>query len=174
MVLPFVLEVNELLLLDKTEQYNAVWDRVYKELGFHPGMSESVPFDIKVPHAVYSIDKMTENDIDVMEKTAGEIFAGISAGKVYALDWQHSALLYDPKNPDEQKDFRVEDEHYIGGGYNVYFPSFYPDGDYFFFIAKDFSFGWLGHPWRREVWIFGEKLLPEIEAVYKDFGWTRR
>lgn len=162
------------MLLDKTEKYNAVWDRVYRELGFAPGMRETRPFDIKVPHAVYGIDKMTEAQADRMENTAKEVFARITDGKMYALDWQHSALLYDPRDPEEQQDFWVDDERYIGGGYNVYFPSFYPDGDYYFFIAEDFSFGWLGHPWRREVWIFGEKLLPEIESVYKDLGWIRK
>ncbi|MBD5383602.1 MAG: DUF2716 domain-containing protein [Ruminococcaceae bacterium] len=162
------------MLLDHTEQYNAVWDKVYSELGFRPSMHEFTPFDIKVPHAVYGIENMTETQTDIMENIAQEIFARISNGRIYALDWQHSALLYDPRNPDEQRDFRVEDERYIGGGYNVCFPSFYPDGDYYFFIAEDFSFGWLGHPWRQEVWIFGEKLLHEIEAVYKSFGWTRK
>lgn len=162
------------MLLDNTERYDAVWDRVYGELGFRPSMREFTPFDIKVPHAVYGIENMTETQIDVMEDIAGEIFARISNGMVYALDWQHSALLYDPKSHDEQRGLWVEDERYIGGGYNVGFPSFYPDGDYHFFIAEDFSFGWLGHPWRQEVRIFGEKLLPEIDAVYKDFGWTRK
>ncbi len=163
-----------MLLLDNTEQEREVWNRVYDEFGFHPGMNEPRPFDIKVPHAVYFIGKMTEERIDVMEKTAWIIFARISNGNIYALDWQHSALLYDPRNPVEKKVFWVDNENYWGGGYNVYFPSFYPDGDYYFFIAENFSFGWLGHPWRQEVRIFGEKLLPEIEAVYKDFGWTRK
>lgn len=162
------------MLLDHTELYNAVWDRVYRELGFAPGISETRPFDIKVPYAIYGIEKMTEPQIDYMENIAKQIFARITDGKIYALDWQHSALLYDPRDPDEQKDFWVADERYIGGGYNVYFPSFYPDGDYYFFIVEDFSFGWLDHPWRREVWIFGEKLLTEIESVYKDLGWTRK
>lgn len=162
-----------MLLLDD-ERYDTVWNRVYNELGFHPGMREAFPFDIKAPHAVYSVSKMTAKQIDVMEKTAWEIFARISDGNTYALDWQHSALLYDPRDPDEKRDFWVDNENYWDGGYNVYFPSFFPDGDYYFFIAEDFSFGWLGHPWRQEVWIFGEELLSEIEAVYMNFGWTRK
>ena len=162
------------MLLDNTEQYKAVWDKVYSELGFAPGMREIIPFDIKVPHAVYGIEDMTEAQIDLMENIAKEMFARIADGRMYALDWQHSALLYNPRDLDEQRDFWVDDESYIGGGYNVYFPSFYPDGDYYFFIAEDFSFGWLGHPWRQEIWIFGERLLPEAEAVYKELGWIRK
>ena len=54
------------MLLDNTEQYKVVWDRVYGELGFRPSMREFTPFDIKVPHAVYDIENMTETQIDVM------------------------------------------------------------------------------------------------------------
>jgi hypothetical protein len=37
--------------------------------------------------------------------------------------------------------------------------SIYPDGDYHFFIAKDFSWGILGHPWESTITIYGEKLI---------------
>lgn len=167
------------MLLDDT-QYNAVWNRVYNELHFKPGMNESVPFVLEMPHRVYDISRMIGERLevlcDVLEDISKEIFARVTpeGGRVYALDWQHSAFLYDPRDPEEQKDFWVEDARYWGGGYNFYFPSFYPDGDYYFFIAEDFSFGFLGHPWRQEVWIFGEKLISEYEAVYKELGWTEK
>lgn len=164
------------MLIDDTPEYKAVWDRVYNELGFKPGMHESVPFKIAQPHCVYGIAGMTGEQMDKMESISKEIFARLTpaGGRVYALDWQHSSLLYDPRDPDEQKDFRHDDERYNNGGYNVYFPSFYPDGDYYFFIAEDFSFGLLGHPWRQEIWIFGEALMSEYEAVYKELGWTKK
>lgn len=164
------------MLLDDTQEDKEVWDKVYNELGFKPGMRESVPFDIKQPHCVYGIAGMTEEQMDKMEDISKKIFTRLTpeGGKVYALDWQHSSLLYDPRNPDEQKDFWQDDARYEHGGYNVYFPSFYPDGDYYFFIAEDFSFGLLGHPWRQEVWIFGEKLMSEYEAVYGELGWIKK
>lgn len=81
-------------------------------------------------------------------------------------------MLYDPRNPEEQKNFVVNDERYWGGGYNVYFPPFYPDGDYYFFIDESFEFGLLGHPWRQEIWIFGEPLLTEFKKVHTELGWT--
>ncbi|MFX3640069.1 MAG: DUF2716 domain-containing protein [Candidatus Pristimantibacillus sp.] len=37
--------------------------------------------------------------------------------------------------------------------------SIYPDGDYHFFIARDFSWGILGHPWEKTITIYGEKLI---------------
>lgn len=164
------------MLLDDTPKYDEAWGRVYNELGFKPGMRESVPFTIAQPHCVFGIADMSNEQLDKMEIVSREIFARVTpaGGRVYALDWQHSVSLYDPRNPDEQKDFWVEDARYWGGGYNFYFPSFYPDGDYYFFIAEDFSFGFLGHPWRQEVWIFGEELISEFEAVYKELGWTEK
>ena len=89
------------------------------------------------------------------------------------MDWHHSAFLYDPRNLEEQQSFFVEDQRYVGGVYFAYFPSFYPDGDYYFFIDEQFRFGYLGHPWRREVWIFGEALLPRFEQVHQRVGWRR-
>ena len=66
----------------------------------------------------------------------------------------------------------MEDARYggvLGGGYNAYFPEFYPDGDYYFFVQRDLKWGYLGHPWRREIWLFGaplvERLSPELEAL---------
>jgi hypothetical protein len=79
---------------------------------------------------------------------------------MYALDWQHTCFRYNPrvKNVIEYPVFIV-DERYCGGGYNVYFPKFYPDGDYYFFIAKDFRWGYFSHPWLKKVWVFGNDLM---------------
>lgn len=70
---------------------------------------------------------------------------------------QHDAFLY---LPGENRETEWHDDARMC---NVYFPSYYPDGDYYFFIAQDFSYGILGHPWRKELYIFGEKLIAEFE-----------
>lgn len=163
---------DSLILLDDTAEYDAVWNRVRTEFGFRPGMRESVPFRINKPHAVYGIENMTDQHIDKFAAAGADIFARVSAGRVYALDWNHSALLYDPRDPDEQKDFWFCNSRYDGGGYNVNFPSFYPDGDYYFFIDESFEFGLLGHPWRQEIRIFGEPLLTEFGKIYSELGLT--
>ena len=49
---------------------------------------------------------------------------------------------------------------------------FYPDGDYYFHIEKYGRFGYLSHPWREEVWIFGEKLLREFDEIYEQIGFV--
>ncbi|MDQ0899197.1 DUF2716 domain-containing protein [Paenibacillus sp. V4I7] len=41
--------------------------------------------------------------------------------------------------------------------------SFYPDGDYYLFINKDFLWGYLGHPWEQTISIFGGDLIHQFE-----------
>lgn len=168
--------LEEIMLLDNEEEYIAVWNRVYNELGFIPGYRESVPFTIELPYCVYGIDNMSIEQLERLEILGKEIMIRVTRDgeRIYALDWQHDVFLYDPRNPEEQIDYYVEDARYIGGGFNVYFPSFYPDGDYHFFIGESFDFGLLGHPWRQEIWIFGERLIHEFESVYRELGWVKR
>ena len=47
---------------------------------------------------------------------------------------------------------------------NVYFPTYYPDGDYHFFFDKNFEIGLFGHPWLREVFVLGEKLIQKFDS----------
>jgi len=30
-----------------------------------------------------------------------------------------------------------------------------------------------GHPWRQEIWIFGEVLVRRFEQVYQQLGWVK-
>jgi len=94
--------------------------------------------------------------------------------RLYALDWQHSSFLFDLRADGEMESIYVQDPRYIGGGYYAHFPPFYPDGDYYFFIDEKLRFGYLAHPWRREVWIFGNALVEEFERIYRQLGWLRR
>lgn len=166
------------MLIDDTPEYDLIWDKVYETLKFTPSMNKSiVPFEIKEEYAIYSFDfnEITEKQIDMMKEVIENIFANMSKDntKMYALDWQHSAFLYNPKNPEEQKSFWKEDDRYMGGGYNAYFPSFFPDGDYYFFIDEKFRFGYLGHPWRQEIWVWGEELITRMDEIYSTIGFKK-
>ena len=166
------------MLIDDTPEYDLIWDKVYETLKFTPSMDKSiVPFEIEEEYAIYSFDfdEITEKQIDMMKEVIENIFANMSKDdtKMYALDWQHSAFLYNPKNPEEQKSFWKEDDRYMGGGYNAYFPSFFPDGDYYFFIDEKFRFGYLGHPWRQEIWVWGEKLIARMDEIYSAIGFRK-
>ena len=86
-------------------------------------------------------------------------------GELYALNWQHSCFRYNPHIKDEPKIIEVEDERYWDGGYTAYFPTYCPNGDYYFFIDVNFRFGYLGHPWQQKVWIYGKKLIEEFKKA---------
>ncbi len=49
--------------------------------------------------------------------------------------------------------------------YSKYFPTYCPNGDYYFFIDVNFCFGYLGHPWQQKVWIYGKKLIEEFKKA---------
>ncbi|MCI8361055.1 MAG: DUF2716 domain-containing protein [Clostridiales bacterium] len=171
------------MLLDDTPEYDAVWDKVFATLKFRPSGSDyredhpttgKLPFTIACSYEVYAIEHMTDEQRDLMDAFIRKSLILCAHGKRwYALDWYHSAFKFDPQNLDEQQSFWVEDERYWGGGYYAYFPSFYPDGDYYFFIDEDFQNGYLGHPWRQEIWVFGAALLDEINKIYQKLGWER-
>lgn len=162
-----------MLLTD--EQYREVWDKVYDTLHFRPSIDTTViPFSITAPHTVFDISRSDEFAFENFDHLITEAFIKCTPhGKqLYALDWQHSAFIFDPKDPQQMKSVYIEDSRYMGGGYYAFFPTYYPDGDYYFFIDEQFCFGYLSHPWRQEVWIFGEPLIVEFKNIYKQFGWT--
>lgn len=168
------------MLINHTAEYDEVWDKVYSVLGFKPScmyrghsLKVELPFKINMPYIVYSIESMNDNQLDIMDDLIRECLVNCSEinDEWYALDWQHSAFKFNPHIKKQMQSVWVENEKYMGGGYNAYFPSFYPDGDYYFFIDTKFENGYLGHPWRQEVWIFGLPLMNEIEKVAEKLGW---
>lgn len=170
------------MVINNTTKYEEVWNAIYDKLGFSPsckyrGHSFNVPlpFQIDQSYSVYATEDMTDDQIDLLGDTMRRIFVKITkAGqKIYALDWQHSSFLYDPRDISEQKSCIVKDTRYTNGEYFAEFPPFYPDGDYCFFIEEGFGFGYLGHPWRQEIWIFGCDLMKEAEQIYQIVGWKK-
>ena len=168
-------------MLLNDEQHNTVWDRVKNELRFFPNCSDRnsdtlfPPFVIDKNHVIYGIENTNDDETQGMENLITKAFIKCTkpGERIFALDWHHCAFLYDPRNKDEQQSVFVSDEKYMGGGYHAYFPDFYPDGDYYFFIAEDFRFGYLTHPWRQEAWVFGDDLITEFEKFYESIGWIK-
>lgn len=157
------------------EECRQIWERIDKELQFQPSIQAGVlPFRLLQPYLILDLTYAT---VEQLEKLFAEVPGAFSQclGEdewMYALDWQHSGFRYDPRQPVTEHDHWVEDARYsgvLGGGYNAYFPEFYPDGDYYFFVQRDLKWGYLGHPWRREIWLFGaplvERLSPELGAL---------
>lgn len=70
---------------------------------------------------------------------------------VLALDWQHRRYYFNPRIESIRDEF---------GEWPV---PIFPNGDYYFFIQKEFKWGFLGHPWEKSISIFGEELIQSIE-----------
>ena len=167
-------------MLLNEQEYQDLWERVYQKLRFRPDAryrGHSLwwwkrPFRLHRPWAVYALDEMSQEQIEQMpEAVRACLLAATEPGKrLYAMDWEHCAFLYDPRREEEQKSVKLADG---GGKYRAVFPFYYPDGDYYFFLDEQFRFGYLGHPWRKEIWVFGKALLPEIEKIAPGLGWKK-
>lgn len=192
-----IVEIKDLLITD--EQDKLIWDKIYAELMFKPNGRDrghsfegQLPFEIKKPHIVYAIDDLTVDQIDAMNVKVKECFAETvrEGERLYALDWQHSSFVFDPNAepsgdppwlgdgnttgfPEPPVCQFIHDERYLNGGYNAYYPTFFPDGDYHFFIEENLEYGLLGHPWRLEIWVFGERLISNIEKITGSLGWVK-
>lgn len=168
------MQENVWILLEDKE-YNAVWEKVYRDLKFTPSIKNNNPFSINVHHEIFNICELSQwnENIDEIIKS---IFIHCMGNDdyIYALDWQHSGFRYNPKLklPLEKCKF-IPDERYNWGGYNAYFPEFYPNGDYYFFIAQDFRWGYLTHPWQWKVWIFGDCLISEIQKYAAEINFIK-
>lgn len=145
------------LLTDR--EYQDIWDKIDKYFSFNPSMQAN-PFSFWQTNKVFSLESYWNENQEAIINT---IFCSLSNSEIYALDWQHDCFLFSPheKVPtclswyDELRNC------------NVYFPEYYPNGDYHFFIAQDFSYGMMGHPWRKELWVFGQKLIEELQREQK-------
>ncbi|MCI9155998.1 MAG: DUF2716 domain-containing protein [Lawsonibacter sp.] len=159
-------------ILDE-EESKQIWERIYTELHFQPSVRSGVlPFQLSEPYLVLDLACASEDQIDRLFAQVPEAFSQCLGEDnwIYALDWHHSYFRYDPRLPITEHSHWVEDERYMGGGYDAWFPDFYPDGDYYFFVQRDLKWGWLGHPWRREIWIFGDPLLDALSPTLEELG----
>ena len=103
------------------------------------------------------------------EKIVNDIFKNISNDDLYALDWQHDCFEYNP-NDNLELDYHYYDND---RDVEVYFPSYYPNGDYHLFLSKNWSYGMFGHPWNKEIYIFGEKIINGFQKKEDDLNITR-
>lgn len=159
-------------LSEENEKY--IYNFIKDELRFSPSYHEVnpfLPFSINRPFVVYDISKMTDEQIDLLYELAPTALASCLADgyQLYAIDWFHNFILFDPRNPDDMQSNHPAKPQYNSKGI-AYFHGFYPDGDYYFFLDKYGAFGYLSHPWREEVWIYGTPLINEFEKISQKLG----
>jgi hypothetical protein len=129
-----------------------IWDRWLAEFAFRPSMHVFPGIREPVPSATWSLD-MLNNDpgylkLDRFSATVEQALTTCTPDgeSVLVLDWQHRC-------------FRVRPDLMAGGERSGWPLSPCPDGDYYIFLAEDFSFGSFGHPWEHTICLFGAGLL---------------
>ena len=167
-------------MLLSEQETKALEERVSLELRFRPDSHDRGhsllfwrrPFRLPRPWAVYALDDCNEEQIrQTAAAVKGCLLSVTRQGeRLYAMDWYHCSFLYDPRKEHEQERVKLPEE---GGMVRAAFPLYWPDGDYYFFLDENFRFGYLGHPWRREIWVFGKTLLPEIDRIAPELGWKK-
>ena len=162
-------------LLKENEDF--IYNFINNELRFYPSCNDNffLPFSINRPFVVYDISQITDEQADLLYELAPTALANClpNGYQLYAIDWFHNFILYDPRNPENMQSNEPATPQFNKDGI-AYFNGFYPDGDYYFFLDKYGAFGYLSHPWRQEVWIYGEPLIKEFEKIYKTLGWTKK
>lgn len=151
------------VILDEKE-YNYVWDKIFSVYKFAPlyrDWSEREWIVLPGETKKYSLKGPWTSD---QEKLVNQCFKQINTSDMYALDWHHDCFLFNP-NEDIPYEYWYHNEE---RNCNVYFPSYYPDGDYHFFITKDWRLGLFGHPWKQEIYVMGRELIEKFDMLKED------
>lgn len=155
------------------ENKDFIYNFINNELRFYPSCNDNffLPFSINRPFVIYDISQMNNEQANLLYELAPTALANClpDGYQLYAIDWFHNFILYDPRNPQNMQSNEPATPQFNKDGI-AYFNDFYPDGDYYFFLDKYGAFGYLSHPWREEVWIYGEPLIKEFEKIYKQIG----
>jgi len=114
-------------------EYDAVWERFYREFSFRPNYHERVVPAIVEPSPSMTFDlevDWSDEFLGCLKATFRQAFQStvLSGDRMYFLDWQHQCYRYEPHADDT-------------GSLPVL-----PDGDYYISLSRDFSRGTFGHP----------------------------
>jgi hypothetical protein len=137
--------------LDRDE-YDLVWDRFDDVFEFRPEYHERVKPAISEPSPFVTFnlaDDRADARLDAVNALFLNAFRAVipADGRMFVLDWQHTSYSYFPHRGDGKWPLGI-----------------YPDGDYFIFLADDFSFGTFGHPWQLSLCVFGQPLLNALDG----------
>lgn len=148
-----VLKIKNWLALTNDEK-DFVWSKIDKKFKFKPSIKKFPSFKPSSPFLTYDISSIWgSNEHDELyfdlEMKFLDCFKELTNLNeyFYALDWQHecywvNAFLEFPR--DELGRWII--------------PAV-PDGDYYFFIDKNFKWGILSHPWEKTITVFGKDII---------------
>ena len=135
--------------------------KIVKEYGLGDTVNKLIPFDVDGNYK-------TTPQIELIKLIFSECMG--RDDYIYAIDWHHSWFKYNPKINEPYGLYMMyetlEDT-------KAYFPHFYPNGDYYLFVSKNFDWGYLTHPWQEKVYVFGEKIVALMEEKYQNIGFIK-
>ena len=137
---------------------NLLWNKLYNEYKFTPKIHGQFEW-IKIPNENKTYHKDTPWT-DEQEYLINSFLEELVSDEVYAFDWQHDCFLFSPK---EYIPFNYE-YYDTNRKCNVYFPTYYPNGDYHLFFDPDWNYGIFGNPWKKEIIIMGKILIEKFES----------
>ena len=131
------------------------WGKICGEFSFGTDSSgeEYRWLTLPEPHKKYSLGPLWT---DAQEMLVNSFFAELSES-VVALDWQHECFKF---SPSEKSSFAET------------LPTYYPDGDYHFFIDEKWRFGLFGHPWLGEIIVLGSDLIQKFDENLSELRLT--
>lgn len=114
------------IILDHNK-YNDIWDKICRDFLFSPSFKAHNDLWMSFP-IKYERFRLNCVFSEEQEKIINSIFCKVNAKDMYALDWQHDCFIYNPRE-EIPLDYCFYD---TARDCNVYFPSYYPNGDYHF------------------------------------------
>lgn len=137
------------------DEYRYVWDKFSKDFKFNPsGIKQNSPtFTPIEPFIVFDISHLYGNNFTELyqdlEQSILKAFCECmdKIEYLYVLDWQHTSYLFNPYLDSTRNEF---DELPI---------PLYPNGDYYLFLNKTMSWGYLAHPWEQTITLFGHEII---------------
>jgi Protein of unknown function (DUF2716) len=134
-----------------------IWDRFDRTFNFRPSVrpADFPGIDEPSPSVTFALPRdgaqkrlPTADDIEDLESATLAAFRACTepGDRMYALDWQHEGFRLQPHVPFEE-----------------WLVPVLPDGDYYIFLAADFTWGLFGHPWEWTMCVFGGPLLAALE-----------
>lgn len=144
--------------------YNSIWNRIYQDYSFSAQNENWL-----CPGSEYDLYRFGTVWDEKQEAIVNRILCRIVSAEMYALDWQHDCFIFDPKEK-----IPFEYQYYdLARDCAVYFPTYFPDGDYHFFVSTDWTAGLFGHPWRNELIVTGAALMQAIADAADDLDLER-
>lgn len=133
-----------------SEENKDVWNKIDVQFNFNPSTTKFPSFTVPSPFITYDVSTFpNDKDLNDLEEKSLNVFQQLIQNNeyMYALDWQHPGYWINPYLNFQKDEF------------GEWIVPIFPDGDYYFFIQKDFKWGYLGHPWEKSITIFGEELI---------------